>query len=117
MKASIWRSMALCPRKVNNLQQTVDSFIEKYRLKSNEHTRYIDLVSEIGELGKEILKATNYGKHEYKQTPSASDELGDCLFSLIALCIEMNVDAEEALQQAILKYEARFAQKGNIESG
>jgi len=99
-----------------NMQQTVDNFINKYNLHTNEQTRYIDLVSEVGELGKEILKSNNYGREEYKQTPGATVELGDCLFSLLALCTAMNINAETALQTALQKYEARFVQKGNIGS-
>ena len=99
------------------MQQAVNSFISKYQLQSDEQTRYVDLVSEIGELGKEILKATDYGNQEYKQTPNAIDEMGDCLFSIFALCSEMNINAAEALMCAISKYEARFMQKGSIESG
>jgi len=101
---------------VRNMQEIVGKFIYKYNLQTNEHTRYIDLVSEIGELGKEILTSTDYGKKAYTQTPGATEELGDCLFSLLALCCEMNVNSEEALQNAILKYEARFKQKGHIGS-
>ena len=98
------------------MQKSVKDFIKKYNLQTNEQIRYMDLVSEVGELGKEILTGTNYGKKEYEHTHNASSELGDCLFSLLALCCQMNVDAEQALGQALAKYEARFAQKGSINS-
>ena len=98
------------------MQKTVNAFIHKYNLQADEHTRYIDLISEIGELGKEILSSTNYGKKPYSQTTATTEELGDCIFSLFALCCEMNVDAEEALRRAIAKYEARYEQKGSIGS-
>ena len=83
---------------------------------TNEPVRYIDLVFEIEELGKELLTGTDYGKNEHVQTPGASGELGDCLFSLLALCCEMDVDAEAALGRALAKYAARFAAKGSIGS-
>jgi len=98
------------------MQQTVNNFIQKYHLQTDEHTRYIDLVSEIGELGKEILKSTNYGKQNYTQNANAAGELGDCLFSLLALCSAMGVDGQDALNTAIAKYENRFAAKGDIGS-
>lgn len=98
------------------MQKLVKDFMNKYNLRTNEQTRYVDLVSEVGELGKEILNGTSYGTKEYVHTPDASGELGDCMFSLLALCCEMGVDAAEALQQALAKYEARFAQKGSIGS-
>jgi NTP pyrophosphatase (non-canonical NTP hydrolase) len=99
------------------LQELVVEFIKKYNLRASEQIRYIDLTTEIGELGKEIIKGSDYGKKNYEQTVCAKDELGDCLFSLLALCCEMNIDAKEALQQAMEKYEVRFAQKGDIGSG
>ena len=98
------------------MQKLVKDFISKYDLHTNEQIRYIDLVSEIGELGKEIIKGVDYGKKEYKHTFDVSGELGDCLFSLIALCCEMNLDAQEVLQQAMSKYEIRFERKGSIGS-
>ena len=98
------------------MQKLVEDFMDKHALYTNERIRYIDLVSEVGELGKEILKCTTYGKKEYEHSSDANGELGDCLFSLLALCCEMNVDAAEALRKALAKYETRFAQKGNIGS-
>jgi len=99
------------------MQQSVQDFIKTYQLHADAQSRYIDLVSEVGELGKEIIKSTEYGKKPYSPTPSATDELGDCLFSLFALCCEMDVDAQAALRQALAKYERRFAQKGDVGSG
>lgn len=98
------------------MQTSVEEFMSKHSLRTNEQIRYIDLVSEIGELGKEVIKGSDYGKKEYEHTAYLKDELGDCLFSLIALCCEMNIDAQEALEQAMLKYETRFIQNGNIGS-
>jgi len=98
------------------MQQIVNNFMQKHSLQTSEHTSYIDLVSEIDEQGKEILSSTDYGKKAYAQTANAAEELGDCIFSLLALCCEMDVDAEEVLQSAMAKYEARFKQKGHIGS-
>lgn len=44
------------------MQEKVREFIEEYALSCNEKIRYIDLVSEIGELGKEILRQTDIQK-------------------------------------------------------
>ena len=98
------------------MQKSVHAFITKHNLRTTPQTRYIDLVSEVGELGKEILTATGYGKTEFTLTAHTESEIGDCLFSLLALCTEMNIDAEAALQKALKKYEARFTQKGHISS-
>jgi len=99
------------------MQESVKEFIEKYRLRTDGQTRYIDLVSEIGELGKEIIKSTDYGKNEFAQNSHITSEIGDCMFSLLSLCCELNIDAEEALRDSLSKYEQRFMEKGEIGSG
>jgi NTP pyrophosphatase (non-canonical NTP hydrolase) len=101
------------------MQKLVEEFVAKYKLQTNVETRYIDLVSEVGELGKEIIENTNYGRQKLIlpfETLEMTGEIGDCLFSLLALCCEINIDAEEALRTALSKYELRFANKGNISS-
>jgi len=98
------------------MQKLVEGFINKYQLQSDEATRYMDLVSEIGELGKEIIKSTDYGKKDFTTNKLIAGEVGDCIFSLLALCCELGIDAQEALGAALSKYELRFAQKGSIGS-
>jgi len=86
-------------------------------LQTNREIRYIDLVSEVGELGKEIIQGSNYGKNGFTITKKTQDEIGDCLFSLLALCCSLNINAEEAVKNSLLKHEKRFAEKGKISSG
>ena len=91
------------------MQKNVANFMEEMGWQSDPNNRYIDLVSEIGELGKEILLATNYGKEELTliTSPSMEDEMGDCLFSLLALCTTLDIDAENALSASMQKYRNR----------
>ena len=98
------------------MQKTVANFIAEYNLSTDVQTRYIDLVSEIGELGKEILTSTDYGKNDFLTNAQMIDEVGDCLFSLFALCHEMGIDAQNALNNSLAKYEQRFDNKGDIGS-
>ncbi|MCL2364977.1 MAG: hypothetical protein FWC71_09995 [Defluviitaleaceae bacterium] len=95
----------------------VDAFIREYGLQTDVQTRLIDLVSEIGELGKEMIVATEYGKKELNVTKKIESEVGDCLFSLLALCQVLDVDAAMALDGALAKYAQRFTHKGSISSG
>ena len=98
------------------MQKSVEKFIKEYNLATTVEARFIDLVSEVGELGKEILKGNDYGKTPHKNSAKLSDEIGDCLFSLLALCCESGVDAEDALKGVLEKYRKRFASKGDIGS-
>jgi len=78
--------------------------------------RYIDLVSEVGELGKEIIQGSSYGKNDFEVTDKPQDEIGDCLFSLLALCCSLNINAEETVKNSLNKYERRFNERGSIGS-
>ena len=98
------------------MQKNVEKFLKEYSLGTSVEARFIDLVSEVGELGKEILKGNDYGKTPHKNSLKLKDEMGDCLFSLLALCCESGIDAEEALQGALEKYKKRFSDKGDIGS-
>lgn len=74
---------------------------------SIEH-RVLDIVSEIGELSKEILKASNYGKNSYVSNEKIKLELGDVLFSLITLANLLDVNLDAALEAVFKKYEKRI---------
>ena len=98
------------------MQKMVEDFILKNDLKTDVPTRYIDLVSEIGELGKEILMSTDYGKKSFTTSAPMTDEVGDCLFSFLALCHELGINAQDALYNSLEKYERRLEKKGDISS-
>ena len=55
--------------------------MEAYGLGTDPQARMLDLSSEVGELAKEVLKATGYGTRPLAPTPSMEEELGDCLAS------------------------------------
>lgn len=99
------------------MQKSVTDFLHRFDLSCDAKIRYMDLVSEVGELGKELIKGCDYGKMEHVNTINVQDELGDCLFSLLALCYELGIDAKSALAESLTKYEGRFAYKGGIGSG
>ena len=99
-------------------QDRVRELISTCHLEASPSVRCLDLVSEVGEASKELLKATNYGKEEIESAAAAmKDELGDCLFSLLALCDTLGVDAQQALEGALNKYRTRWETRGNVGSG
>ncbi len=96
-------------------QQQVSAFLKENHLTCPTQSRALDLVSEVGEVAKEILKMTNYGTKEPEPRAEIKDELGDVYFSLLALAESVNVNLEEALQLALEKYSKRL-QKGSAGS-
>ena len=99
------------------MQNRVAGFMERHKLTSDGTVRYIDLVSEVGELGKELLKAGDYGALAPGKNETMIEEMGDCLFSMLALCCALGIDTERALDTALNKYQARLEQKGTMSSG
>ena len=78
--------------------------------------RFMDIGSELGELEKEYLKASNYGTKEFEMTTDFEMEYGDVLYSLLSLGCECNLDAEMALQKVLDKYTKRLSANGSMGS-
>ncbi len=102
---------------MNSIQEKVDELIKKYNLESSVEIRFIDLISELGELGKEVLKGNDYGKKDFCNTENLESEMGDTFFSLICVANCLNIDLQNALDSVLRKYENRFSNNGNIGSG
>ena len=100
------------------ISEEVREFLNVSKTFSDTFVRLADIQSELGELSKEILKATRYGKTE---TPtrheSIEDEYGDLLFSVLALGVELKADPEYCLRKSIEKYNKRLEETGQIGSG
>lgn len=97
-------------------QERVAEFVARHDLDAPPEFRLLDAVSELGELAKNVNESTDYGT-----TPADaevdSDEVGDALFALLALADSVDVDAGEALDEALAKYEARIAESDGPGSG
>ena len=102
---------------MNDIQEKINEMIKLYNLESTNEIRFIDLASEVGELGKEILKGNHYGKKDFCNTDNVESEIGDVLFSLICIANNMNISLENAMENVLKKYENRFQNNGNIGSG
>lgn len=87
-------------------QQEVAAFVAENGLEAPPEYRLLDLASEVGELGKEVNESTGYGAGG--EVEIASDEVGDALFALLALAESVDIDAGDALEEAMAKYERRL---------
>ncbi len=93
---------------MKKLQEKVEKFCEENGFKNITEYVLLDLVSEIGEVSKEVLKSTDDGRKQLKYTPELKDELGDSFYSLILVANTLNIDLEEALDHALEKYKRRL---------
>jgi NTP pyrophosphatase (non-canonical NTP hydrolase) len=102
---------------MQRLQRTVAQFVEQHQLATSIEHRLLDLVSEVGELSKEALKASQYGRQQFAPCRSWDEEMGDILFSLICIANQSGVDLAQALERALIKYRARILETGDAQSG
>ena len=105
---------------MTEMQEQVADFVARYGLDTPLPYRLLDLVSELGELTKELLKATEYGNRPMEPAslpPAWEDELGDVLFSLICTANATGVNLDDALTAALTKYRKRLDARGGAGSG
>ncbi len=101
---------------MEDIQEKVKKFCKEKNLESTLEIRMLNLVSEVGELSKEVIKGTNYGKKDFKITENTESEIGDVFFVLITLANDLNIDLEKALEKVLEKYQKRFEVKKEIGS-
>lgn len=101
---------------LNQIQEQAKELAKKYHLHAGIENRYISLSSEVGELGKEIVKGNRYGSNEFNKTENFAMEIGDVFFDFILLCNVADVNLEEAYKGAMQKYQKRFLEHGTIGS-
>lgn len=95
----------------------VREFNREHDLSLSPEHRVLDLVSEVGELSKEVLTAADYGESEAERTPAVEDEFGDVYYALLSLADELGVDPEDALAASLEKYRDRAADADGVGSG
>ena len=119
VKREIERRMSMKEKKdvtIETMQGLVSEMVKRYGLETTPELRYVDLTTEVGELGKELLKGSNYGKKTLEKTDNLESEMGDTLFSLTCIANSLNIDLQTALVNVMKKYQKRFNEKGSIGS-
>ncbi len=102
---------------MKDMQEKVMRFCMRNNLNCSSTIRLVDLVSELGELSKEVLKTSSYGeKSLINKNENMIIEFGDVVFSLLCLANSLEIDAREALDLAVEKYEKRIKEKNSISS-
>jgi NTP pyrophosphatase (non-canonical NTP hydrolase) len=97
-------------------QKIVETFIEDHDLAVRPVFRILDVLAEAGEIAADAAKSADYGERE-EDLRVARDEIGDALFSLLALASRLDMDAESALNEALEKYRTRATETGRPGSG
>lgn len=96
-------------------QDRVATFLDENDMRAPPAYRLLDLQAEVGELAADAAKTSGYGDAP-DDLAVKEDELGDALFSLLALAEELDVDAGAALETSFAKYEDRIDASGDAGS-
>lgn len=98
---------------MQNTQKAVYTFCHDNNIEADSLFRLLDLTSELGEIAKEFLQITNYGKDsQILKTEALEAELGDALFSLICLANSLDINLESSLAKVMEKYAMRVKLTG-----
>lgn len=96
-------------------QQKVAEFVDDHELQGDPVFQILDLAAEVGEIAADATKSTSWGA-----SPEAleikSDEIRDALFSLLVVAESLEIDAEDALDEALEKYRTRISETGDPSS-
>jgi NTP pyrophosphatase (non-canonical NTP hydrolase) len=97
-------------------QQQVAVFAQQHNLLRDPSTHALDLVSELGEIAKEVLLATDYGQRAPQFRSELAGEIGDALYSLLVFAEACGIDAGDSLGATLQKYERRLVERGGAGS-
>ncbi len=95
-----------------NDQKYVQDFVGLHNLEAPPTYRLLDVMAELGELAKELLTGSDYGRRPFIPSEDWPAELGDLYFSIICLANATEVDLSAALRKTIDKYGTRLQQTG-----
>ena len=98
---------------MNDAQRKVLNFNTDHGLHMGTHSRLLDLMSELGEVSKEWLGQSDYGRSDVSPGVEWKSEMGDLYYSLLALANETEVDLDEALNETLAKYKGRIDRRKN----
>ena len=99
-----------------NWQKQAVQFARNHNLEHDPGVYALDLMSELGEVAKELLLASDYGRTVPKVSPNLAAELGDVLYSLCMLATAVDVDLDSAFATTLQKYKQRWQTSHQIGS-
>lgn len=94
-------------------QEKAGHFIEEHDLGGDASVWIHDLQSELGEVSKELLKASDYGEKGAEFSEDMEEEIGDLYFSLLGLADQLGIDLSSSLDAVLEKYQERAESSGN----
>lgn len=101
---------------LDELQTVIKQFVDERKIGTSTENRMLDLLSEAGELAKEVLKGSDYGKRPFEPNQAFEDEFSHVLFSLVCLANQTDLRLEEILEKSLIEFDKRFKDHKHIGS-
>lgn len=98
------------------LQKRIKKYCEENNLESPPLYRLLDVMSELGEVSKEVLEISKYGRKPIQCNENLKSEIGDLFYSLITLANSFDIDLEDCLNISFEKLKKRMKEKGSPSS-
>jgi NTP pyrophosphatase (non-canonical NTP hydrolase) len=101
---------------LSDIQDTVKKWVSEKGFKWSTYAQYCHLVEEVGELGESIVVANGErepgdGAKGLADHSDINEEIGDVLFSTIALANQYNIDIEKCFQNTLKRYDAKVRRR------
>lgn len=101
---------------LDELQAVIKTFVDDRKIGTSTENRMLDLLSESGELAKELLKSSDYGKQPFKANEAFESEFSHVLFSLVCLANQTDLRLEDVLEKSLVEFDKRFKDHHHIGS-
>lgn len=103
----------MAPKTLQDFQKQTQEIIDRFKFDWSTYVQYIHLVEEVAELGEAITVAQGdrkkgRGEQALADHSDLIEEIGDSLFSVIAVANKLGVDSTEALEEAFKRYEVKL---------
>lgn len=89
--------------------QPLREFIAQHHLETQPAYSLLDIMSELGEVAKELLQGTDYGRGSGEADATRMrEEIGDLMFAVAYLSTLYDIDPEAAMWESVRKFERRL---------
>lgn len=93
--------------------QPLNEFIARHDLETAPEYCVLDIMAQVGELSRALLKETNYGRTAVDgQSESVREKIGDLMFAVAYLSSRYDIDPEAAMWQSVRRMEAKLEVPG-----
>lgn len=98
---------------LQDYQKQTQETVDKFKFDWSTYVQYVHLVEEVAELGEAITvhlgdRKSGSGEQALADHADLIEEIGDVIFSAIAVANKLGIDSTESLEEAFKRYEGKL---------